>query len=91
MRALNRAVLPRVTALDDLADLVQPRNDRGLLVRHAQFQKFALGPQLRADFREQAPECPRRSSAEMATACGYFSCNRFSAPPPAVDRAGPFC
>ena len=32
---------------------MQPRDDGGLPVRHAQFQKFALGPQLRADFREQ--------------------------------------
>ena len=53
MRALNRAVLPLITALDDLADLVQPGDDRRLLVRHPQFQKFALGPQLRAEFREQ--------------------------------------
>ena len=42
-----------VTARDDLADFVQSRNHRRLLVRHAQFQKFALWPQLRSDFSEQ--------------------------------------
>jgi len=33
-----------VTPLDDLPDLVQPRDDGGLLLGDAQFQKLALGP-----------------------------------------------
>ena len=44
---------PAITARDDLADLVQSRNHRRLFVRHAQYQKLALRPQLRSDFRQQ--------------------------------------
>src|SRR5271154_5447966 len=44
--------LAGVTALDHLPDLVQPRNNGSLFMRHAQFQKFTRRTQLRPDFRE---------------------------------------
>ena len=50
---LEPRVFPAVTARHDLPDGVNPRNDGGLFLRHTQIQKFADGPELRAEFRQQ--------------------------------------
>ena len=54
---LEPRLRPAIAALDDLADLVQPRDDGGLLVRHAQHQNTgSLGSR-------QATNAPRGSFA----------------------------
>ena len=46
-------IFSAVTARHDLPDRMDPCNDGGLFLRHAQIQKLTHRTQLRAEFREQ--------------------------------------
>ena len=63
--------LAGVVALQHLRHFMQARDDGGIAVRHAQFHKFADGPQLRAQFLDQAAPCPRRFWRKRPTRWGY--------------------
>ena len=85
--------LASVTPLDHLPNLVQPRDERGLLVRNTQFHKLALGPELRANFREQRRDAfaGRRGNGDGVWKFFLQPVQRAAACAGTSNSAGPFC